>query len=84
MIWEKNYTQSLLTDFKDFGGTGIEVMSGSQDPSQSNYFAELAEEYNLFAHVALIFMALVFLIEQLVLLGSCLNNANLFGLNGRM
>ena len=38
-----------MADFKDFGGTGIEVVSGSQDPSQSNYFAELAEEYNLFA-----------------------------------
>jgi hypothetical protein len=37
----------LLSDFKTFGGTGIEVMSGSQDPSQSKYFAELAKEYGL-------------------------------------
>jgi 3',5'-nucleoside bisphosphate phosphatase len=40
---------SLLADFKSFGGTGIEVMSGSQDPSQSSYFAGLAKEYDLFA-----------------------------------
>ena len=40
---------SLLADFKLFGGTGIEVMSGSQDPSQSSYFAGLAKEYDLFA-----------------------------------
>ena len=38
-----------MTDFKAFGGVGIEVMSGSQDPSQSQYFAELAKEYNLLA-----------------------------------
>ena len=39
----------LLSDFKNFGGTGIEVMSGSQDPSQSKYFAKLANQFDLFA-----------------------------------
>jgi hypothetical protein len=45
----KKLYPSLLADFKSFGGSGIEVMSGSQDPSQSQYFAELAKEYDLFA-----------------------------------
>ena len=45
----KKLYPSLLADFKAFGGSGIEVMSGSQDPSQSQYFAELAKEYDLFA-----------------------------------
>ena len=45
----KKLYPSLLADFKSFGGTGIEVVSGSQDPSQSSYFAKLAKEYDLFA-----------------------------------
>ena len=45
----KKLYPALMTDFKAFGGVGIEVMSGSQDPSQSQYFAELAKEYNLLA-----------------------------------
>ena len=32
----------LFQEFKDLGGTGVEVMSGSQDPSQANYFSNLA------------------------------------------
>lgn len=39
----------LFQEFKDFGGTGVEVMSGSQDPSQANYFSKLAANYNLFS-----------------------------------
>ena len=39
----------LMQDFKDLGGVGIEVVSGSQDPSQSSYFASLANEFGLFA-----------------------------------
>ena len=45
----KKLYPALLSDFKNFGGTGIEVMSGSQDPSQSKYFAELANEFSLFS-----------------------------------
>lgn len=37
----------LFQEFKDLGGTGVEVMSGSQDPSQANYFSKLAANYNL-------------------------------------
>jgi predicted metal-dependent phosphoesterase TrpH len=39
----------LFQEFKDLGGTGVEVMSGSQDPSQANYFSKLAANYNLFS-----------------------------------
>jgi 3',5'-nucleoside bisphosphate phosphatase len=39
----------LMNDFKLAGGEAIEVVSGSQDPSQSEYFAKLANEYGLFA-----------------------------------
>lgn len=39
----------LFQEFKGLGGTGVEVMSGSQDPSQANYFSKLAANYNLFS-----------------------------------
>ena len=39
----------LMNDFKLAGGEAIEVVSGSQDPSQSEYFAKLANEYGLLA-----------------------------------
>ena len=39
----------LFQEFKDLGGSGVEVMSGSQDPSQANYFSKLAANYNLFS-----------------------------------
>jgi len=39
----------LFQEFKDLGGTGVEVMSGSQDPLQANYFSKLAANYNLFS-----------------------------------
>ena len=39
----------LMQDFKDLGGVGIEVVSGSQDPSQSSFFANLAKEFGLSA-----------------------------------
>lgn len=39
----------LLNEFSDLGGIGIEVVSGSQDPSQSNYFSKLANESGLMA-----------------------------------
>ena len=39
----------LMADFVAFGGVGIEVMSGSQDPSQANYFARLANDFSLFS-----------------------------------
>ena len=39
----------LFQEFKDLGGAGVEVMSGSQDPSQANYFSKLAANYNLFS-----------------------------------
>ena len=38
-----------MEDFKSYGGVGIEVSSGSQDPSQSNFFAKLANDYGLLA-----------------------------------
>lgn len=37
----------LFSEFRDFGGSGVEVISGSQDPSQTNYFCKLANDYNL-------------------------------------
>jgi len=46
----------LFQEFKDLGGTGVEVMSGSQDPSQANYFSKLAANYNLFSSCGQIFM----------------------------
>ena len=39
----------LFQEFKDLGGAGVEVMSGSQDPSQANYFSNLAESFDLYA-----------------------------------
>ena len=39
----------LMQDFKNLGGVGIEVVSGSQDPSQSSFFANLAKEFGLSA-----------------------------------
>jgi predicted metal-dependent phosphoesterase TrpH len=39
----------LFQEFKDLGGSGIEVMSGSQDPSQANYFSKLAASLDLFS-----------------------------------
>ena len=37
----------LFQEFKDLGGAGVEVMSGSQDPSQTNYFLKLANNFDL-------------------------------------
>ena len=45
----KKLHSRLMEDFKSFGGVGVEVMSGSQDPTQSNYFAQLANQYGLLA-----------------------------------
>ncbi|MGE4597309.1 MAG: PHP domain-containing protein [Methylophilaceae bacterium] len=45
----KKLYSRLMEDFKSFGGVGVEVMSGSQDPTQSNYFAQLANQYGLLA-----------------------------------
>jgi predicted metal-dependent phosphoesterase TrpH len=39
----------LMSDFKAAGGVGIEVVSGSQDPSQSHFFADMADQYDLLA-----------------------------------
>lgn len=44
----KLYPQ-LMEDFQGLGGVGIEVLSGSQDPAQTNYFANLANEFGLLA-----------------------------------
>lgn len=44
----KLYPQ-LMSDFKAAGGVGIEVVSGSQDPSQSHFFADMADQYDLLA-----------------------------------
>lgn len=37
----------LFKEFKDYGGGGVEIMSGSQDPSQLNYFANLSNQFGL-------------------------------------
>lgn len=41
--------QRLCTDFKDLGGIGIEVVSGSQDPSETLGLARLAQRLGLLA-----------------------------------
>lgn len=41
----------LLTDFKDLGGDGIEVVSGSHTAEQIPVYADLAEQYGLMASV---------------------------------
>ena len=45
----KKLLPKLMEDFKLHGGVGIEVSSGSQDPSQSNFFAKLASQFGLLA-----------------------------------
>jgi 3',5'-nucleoside bisphosphate phosphatase len=45
----KKLLPKLMEDFKSYGGVGIEVSSGSQDPSQSNFFAKLANDYGFLA-----------------------------------
>lgn len=37
----------LLSEFKQLGGVGIEVVSGSHHPSQYGQYAELAQQYGL-------------------------------------
>jgi len=37
----------LFSEFKSLVGSGVEVVSGSQDPSQANYFCKLANDYDL-------------------------------------
>lgn len=39
----------LITDFKDFGGAGLEVASGSQHPDEVTQMARLAVEFELLA-----------------------------------
>jgi len=39
----------LFDEFKELGGAAIEVISGSQDPSQTKYFSEYASKYDLLA-----------------------------------
>lgn len=41
----------LLSEFRDAGGEGIEVVTGSQPPDQVAVFADLAKEYGLMASV---------------------------------
>ncbi len=38
----------LFQEFKELGGSGVELISGSQDPAQTNYFCKLANDYELF------------------------------------
>lgn len=40
---------ALFTDFKDLGGVGIEVVTGSHTPDQYRKFARLAESYGFLA-----------------------------------
>ena len=40
---------SLFAEFQECGGTGVEIISGSQDLSQTKYFTNLANEFGLLA-----------------------------------
>lgn len=40
---------SLLNEFKQFGGTGIEVVTGSHTPDEYEKFAKIAQQYELLA-----------------------------------
>jgi predicted metal-dependent phosphoesterase TrpH len=42
-------TRRLLGEFKELGGEGVEVVTGSHTPDQHNLFAELANHYGLTA-----------------------------------
>ncbi|MEK9770949.1 MAG: PHP domain-containing protein [Nitrosomonadales bacterium] len=41
----------FFQEFKDYGGKGIEVISGSQPINQSEYFANFAEQFDLYASI---------------------------------
>jgi predicted metal-dependent phosphoesterase TrpH len=41
--------RKLLTDFRELGGEGIEVVTGSHSPEQYSQFAALAQEFGLLA-----------------------------------
>ena len=41
--------RTLLTEFKEFGGVGIEVLTGNHSPQQASEFARLALEFGLLA-----------------------------------
>lgn len=45
----KNLLEQLLHEFRELGGTGIEVVSSSHTPEQTRQFAQLAVRMNLFA-----------------------------------
>jgi len=72
----------LFQEFKDLGGTGVEVMSGSQDPSQANYFSKLAANYNLFSSCGQIFMEKESLIVHSVMFDPYQMIPSRYGQNG--
>jgi predicted metal-dependent phosphoesterase TrpH len=41
----------LLTDFKNLGGVGIEVVNGYQNPDKTDYLAQLCEEFGFKASI---------------------------------
>ena len=41
----------LLTDFKSFGGVGLEVLNGYQNPDKTQYLKDLCSEFNLKASI---------------------------------
>jgi len=41
--------QAFLAEFRDCGGTGIEVVTGSHSPEQYLEFARIAREFGLLA-----------------------------------
>jgi predicted metal-dependent phosphoesterase TrpH len=43
--------RSLLVAFKDAGGSGMEVISGAQQPDQTRRLAALAQQFELYASV---------------------------------
>ena len=49
MIWVVSSILGYFRNLKTWVVQGVEVMSGSQDPSQANYFSNLAESFDLYA-----------------------------------
>lgn len=47
---KKLYPQ-FFQEFKELGGSGIEIISGSQSMSQVDYFADYAEQYDFFGSI---------------------------------
>jgi predicted metal-dependent phosphoesterase TrpH len=41
----------FFQEFKDYGGKGLEVISGSQPINQSEYFANFADQFGLYASI---------------------------------